>query len=390
MPNRYIELKIRNIFMYKIVFVEEVSSTKEASSFLQSDFWASFKESQGWRPYHFHVGYQNENDEHSFYFTLLVKKLPLSFSLGYVPMLPNIMEENVNEVKNDFYSEILTSITKTFYAKHKFIFIRFDMNLCFIVDNKEGEASHTDEAKRPKIIFKKANGFYVAKSKTDIQPPDTVILDLTLSEDELLSQFKSKWRYNIRLSQKKGCVIKMLNMKEALDDGIELFYKLYKTTSERDGIAIHSKNYYKSLFTLSRKHPNVSVRLYVAFYNEEPLSAIITMFYKDEATYLYGASSNEHRNLMATYLLQWQAIKDAKEYGCKVYDFYGIPPTDEPSHPMAGLYRFKTGFGGKIVHRIGSIDVFRSKILYTLYSWLENIRSVYYKKYKKRFIKRNK
>ena len=124
--------------------------------------------------------------------------------------------------------------------------------------------------------------------------------------------------------------------------------------------------------------------------NEEPLGAIITMFYKDEATYLHEASSNEHRNLISTYLLQWQAIKDAKEYGCKVYDFYGIPPTDEPSYPIAGLYRFKTGFGGKIVHRMGSIDVFRSKILYKLYSWLEKLRSVYYKKYKKRFIKRNK
>ncbi|MGP1439017.1 MAG: lipid II:glycine glycyltransferase FemX [Treponema sp.] len=374
--------------MYKILFVEEVCSTKEASSFLQSDFWASFKESQGWRSCHFHVGYQNEKTEQSFYFTLLIKKLPLSFSIGYVPMFPNIIKENVNEIKCDFYSEILTYITQTFYAKHKFIFIRFDMDLSFIVDNKDGEASHTDVAKRPKIVFKKSNGFYVEKSKTDIQPPDTVILDLTLSEDELLSQFKSKWRYNIGLSQKKGCTVKMLNMNEALDNGIELFYKLYKTTSERDGIAIHSKNYYRSLFSLSNEQ--ASIRLYVAFYNEEPLSAIITIFYKDEATYLYGASSNEHRNLMPTYLLQWQAIKDAQEYGCKVYDFYGIPPIDDPHHPMTGLYRFKTGFGGKIIHRIGSVDVFRSRLLYKLYSWLEDLRSAYYKKFKKRFIKRNK
>ena len=183
------------------------------------------------------------------------KSFLMSFSIGYVPMFPNIMGESLGEVKNEFYSDILTEITKTFY--NKCIFVRFDMDLRVIVDNKDRKAS--------------------------------------------------------------------------------------------DG-------------------------------NEEPLGAIITMFYKDEATYLYGASSNEHRNLMSTYLLQWQAIKDAKEYGCKVYDFYGIPPTDEPSYPMVGLYRFKTGFGGKIVHRIGSIDVFRSKILYKLYSWLEKLRSVYYKK----------
>ena len=143
MPNRYIGLKIRNIFMYKIVFVKEVDSTKDASSFLQSDFWASFKESQGWKPWRFHVKYQRENAEHSFYFTLLFKKIPLSFSIGYVPMFPNSMGESLGELKNEFYSDILTEITKTFY--NKCIFVRFDMDLRVIVDNKDRKASDGNE-----------------------------------------------------------------------------------------------------------------------------------------------------------------------------------------------------------------------------------------------------
>ena len=371
--------------MYK-VDIKEVYSTKNASSFLQSDFWARFKEKHGWAPHHLCVEYQDEESENTFYFTLLTRCLGASFFIGYVPMFPNILKEK------DSYSELLTSITKAFYKQFKstLIFIRFDIDLDFKVDNALGEASHTDMAKRPCILLKKTNNFYLAKAKTDIQPPDTVILDLTLTDDELLSQFKSKWRYNIRLSQKKGCIVKNLEMnsEEEIEKGITLFYDLYKTTSARDGIAIHSKNYYKDLFIIASNYPDVSVHLYVAYYNEEPLGAIITMFYENEATYLYGASSNEKRNLMPTYLLQWQAILDAKGWGAKVYDFYGIPPLDDPHHPMAGLYRFKTGFGGLIVHKIGSIDVYKSHILYKLYSIIEDLRSLYFKKIKKLFKRR--
>jgi len=368
------------------VDIEKVSSTQNASSFLQSDFWASFKEKHGWASYHLYVKHQKDGVDASFYFTLLTRCLKKPFFIGYVPMFPNILSEK------EAYPELFTAIAKAFYEKFKLtlIFIRFDLDLSYKVDNALGEASGADEAKRPKLNLKKNNGFYLSKSKTDIQPPDTVILNLTLSEDELLSQFKSKWRYNIRLSQKKGCIAKKLEMNtdKEIEKGISLFYDLYKTTSSRDGIAIHSKEYYKDLFILAGKYPDVCMHLYVAFHDGQSLGAIITMFYKDEATYLYGASSNEKRNLMPTYLLQWQAIVDAKEWGAKIYDFYGIPPLDDPSHPMAGLYRFKTGFGGVILHRVGSIDVYKSNFLYKLYSFIENLRSFYFKKIKKLFKRR--
>jgi len=111
------------------------------------------------------------------------------------------------------------------------------------------------------------------------------------------------------------------------------------------------------------------------------------LFCDNEGVYLYGASSNEHRNLMPAYSLQWKAILDAKDRGCTTWDFYGIPPNEDPSHPMFGLYRFKTGFGGTIIHRIGSVDVPLRPIMYTCYRIAEKVRYFWYKKLKKALIR---
>jgi lipid II:glycine glycyltransferase (peptidoglycan interpeptide bridge formation enzyme) len=125
-----------------------------------------------------------------------------------------------------------------------------------------------------------------------------------------------------------------------------------------------------------------SVRLYLAEHEGECIAAIITLFSPRQAVYLYGASSNIKRNLMATYLLQWQAITDAKDAGSRIYDFYGISPTDDKHHPMHGLYRFKTNFGGTIIHRPGSIDAVVSPV-YRLYCVMEKVRMFYHKRIKK-------
>jgi lipid II:glycine glycyltransferase (peptidoglycan interpeptide bridge formation enzyme) len=196
---------------------------------------------------------------------------------------------------------------------------------------------------------------------------------------------KSKWRYNIRLAQKKGVEIKSFTGDSVeLSQKIDEFYELYKTTSERDGIAIHAKSYYLDLLNSSAKsigqgHDVPKITLYIAYHEEQRLAAIITLFSKTESVYLYGCSGNEKRNLMPAYLLQYQALTDAKQYGSKYYDLYGMPPTDDPSHPMHGLYLFKTGFGGKNIHRIGSFDV-SLKIIYKLYTFAERLRAFYHKK----------
>jgi len=379
--------------MYKITYASEVEHIANSVSFLQSEFWASFKSLEGWSFKYFLLCYKDDatNKEGEFYLSILLRRIKPFGHLAYVPMLPNIIEDNVPNIEEE-RANFLSSLSMFLFnllPKNVFL-IRIDPLWQEEVENACGKASEPSSVMRPKCIFAKKNGVYIKKAKVDIQPPDTIILDISKTEEEILSQFKSKWRYNIRLSEKKGCFVQCLDMKdeESIAKGIDIFYNLYETTAKRDGIAIHSKKYYTSLFMLAKNEDKNNIRLYVATYENINLAAIICIFYEEEATYLYGASCNQHRNLMPTYLLQYVAIKDAKKAGCKTYDFYGIPPTDNPKHPMAGLYRFKSGFGGKIIHRMGSIDSYKNSFLYALYSIAERVRSFYYKSLKKIFVKK--
>jgi lipid II:glycine glycyltransferase (peptidoglycan interpeptide bridge formation enzyme) len=207
----------------------------------------------------------------------------------------------------------------------------------------------------------------LVRAAADVQPPDTVLISLDRDDEALLAAMKEKCRYNVRLSARKGVAVRRSGEAE-----LGVFYRLFEETAKRDGIAIHSIDYYRTLFTLAGETaPGLrpEIRLYIAAHEGEDLAAIITLFRGNEAVYLYGASSNSKRNLMAPHLLQWTAMRDARDFGCKRYDLFGIPPADDPAHPMAGLYRFKTGFGGAVVHRGGSWDFgFRpfTRVLFTL------------------------
>jgi lipid II:glycine glycyltransferase (peptidoglycan interpeptide bridge formation enzyme) len=153
-----------------------------------------------------------------------------------------------------------------------------------------------------------------------------------------------------------------------------VFYALFQETAKRDGINIHGPEYYQTLFAHCADYPGQELRLYLAEHEGETLGAVIVIFRGSDAVYLYGASSNHKRNLMAPYALQWQAMKDAKASGCAEYDLFGIPPGKDPSHPMAGLYQFKTGFGGRIIHRPGSWDYAYRPFVKALFSWAEKTR----------------
>jgi lipid II:glycine glycyltransferase (peptidoglycan interpeptide bridge formation enzyme) len=199
---------------------------------------------------------------------------------------------------------------------------------------------------------------------------------------------KDKWRYNIGLAARRGITVRCFSpagggqagalsggpppagdaLGPELEEALETFYALLRETAQRDGIAIHQAGYYRALFARAAYYqalpapagPLPDLRLYLAEYQGRPLAGIVTLFRGREGVYLYGASSGLHRNLMAPYALQWAAIQDARQAGCAAYDFFGIPPSADPGHPMAGLYRFKTGFigasTGRIIHRGGSWD----------------------------------
>jgi lipid II:glycine glycyltransferase (peptidoglycan interpeptide bridge formation enzyme) len=208
------------------------------------------------------------------------------------------------------------------------------------------------------------------------------VLEIQKADEELLAGMKPKWRYNVRLAEKKGVSVSAEGIKSL--DG---FYGLYQTTAARDRIGIHPKEYYTQLLGLepiNPQEPKPDLRLWIARFEGKALAAIITVFHGREATYLYGASSDEHRNLMPAYALQWAAIKAAREAGCSSYDFYGIPPVDDPSHAMSGLYRFKTGFGGGIRHYAGTWDYVLKPAVYTAFRAAERARLYWHKVVKKR------
>jgi len=137
--------------------------------------------------------------------------------------------------------------------------------------------------------------------------------------------------------------------------------------------------YYKTLLddgnsSFLTPHSSFTINLYLAEHEGDLLAGIVTLFRGREAVYLYGASSDKKRNLMAPYALQLKAMEDSKAAGCVEYDLFGIPPNEDPSHPMAGLYRFKTGFGGRIIHRSGSWDFPCRPFLYRLFRSAEILR----------------
>jgi len=215
-----------------------------------------------------------------------------------------------------------------------------------------------------------------------VQPPDTVIVPLDASPEEILRRMKSKTRYNVRLAAKKGVSVTVVAGTELLA-ALPEWYRLYRETAERDRITIHPEGYYRHVVESaaamrSEGLPAPDLSLYVARHEGDLLGGIIVSSWSGTSTYLYGASSNTKRNLMANYLLQWEAMQGAIGRGDVAYDLFGIPERDDPDHPMHGLYRFKTGFGGEIVHRAGAWDLPIGTVGTAAYRGAERLRKWYY------------
>ena len=219
------------------------------------------------------------------------------------------------------------------------------------------------------------NGF--KRLPYDIEPAQTLILDLNKGSEELLAEMHPKWRYNINLAQKKGVVIKKITSRDAdFDEYFEKFYQLLdKGTAERQKIKHHPKDYYYKQLTISSKH--LSAELFVAEYDKKAVAANIVVFFGNRATYVHGATDNEHRALMAPHLLQWRQICEAKGRCLSEYDFWGIANEysfNKLKTTWAGITRFKKGFGGREMNYIGYFDWPISKIWYLIYRVAQRIR----------------
>ncbi len=414
------------MFDIKIKKIES-SAHENDGTFLQTPFWCEFKARHGWTYRRFEIEYtlpplnaeegceksketlkQVQGDIIRKEVAVLNRSFAKGFfSIAYIPLFPKLPYECTPEDLLDKAfddegdtaalagQEIITPETQTIEFAHflkelaaalkselptNTIAIRFDPDVAFSSPEDRDLFNYGMKT----VAY--ADRLKLRKNSVDIQPPDSTLVDLTGSEEEILEKMHSKWRYNIRLSERKGVVVKRyLGNDINLSEKIDKFYELTKITNARDGNASHAKAYYADLIKssadeISKGHDVPVISLYIAEHEGEEIASIMTLFSHDEAIYLYGASSNNKRNLMPNHLLQWTAMKDAKAYGSKYYDMYGMPPEGkDENHPMHGLYMFKANFGGKNIHRTGSWDI-PLKAIYRPYSAAEKLRAFWHKK----------
>jgi len=333
---------------------------------VQTAFWGRFKESQGWQPLAFSYNWRGQSGQ----LLVLVRKLFRFLPLAYVPFGPLLPDED----QEAFLASLSWGLVSELPLGT--LYIRYDLTGGITEDALEARKS--EEALDRSVL---KLGEPLLKAFQDIQPPDTVILPLHSSKETLMGQMHKKWRYNIRLAAKKG-----VQLESSSHPDLKEWYEMYRTTSERDKIAIHPQSYYQRLFDMAASDESLGprLRLITARHEGDLLAGIIVAFQGQRATYLYGASSNHKRNLMPSYALQWEAIQQALDAGCTEYDFFGIPPSNDSRHPMHGLFLFKTGFGGQIHHYLGAWDFPYGRVFYHLYRLAERVRLWYFKRFRKR------
>ena len=209
-------------------------------------------------------------------------------------------------------------------------------------------------------------------SKDQIQFRNTVLVDLTVSEEQMLTRMKQKTRYNIRLAQKKGVSVRV-----GTDADFPLLYKMYAETSVRDGFLIRGEDYYQTVWrTFDNRqakigNPQLATPFHeplIAEIEGQPVAAISLFYFAGQAVYLFGMSRDDHREKMPNYLLQWEAFRRAKAYGCKNYNLWGAPNQFDDSDNLWGVFRFKEGLGGYVSRTLGAWDFTPNPLLYKMYT----------------------
>ena len=263
---------------------------------------------------------------------VLIRKMPLGKSLLYSPRGP-VCDLADYEVIKDLLEGV-----KAVAKKHKAYMFKTDPYV--LADNKEF------------INKMREMGFSFTQDMSDSdtwQTRNNYMLNIEgKTLEELSANFHHKWRYNIKLAQRKGVECKVYD-KTHIDE----FYELMKVTGERDGFAVRPKEYFvRMLESLGTDH----CRMFLCHKDGTILSGAITTQFSGKTCYVYGASSNEGRNLMPNHLMQWEMITWAVENNNRWYDFQGIPYYQDEENPASGIYKFKKGFNGEIVEFAGEFD----------------------------------
>ena len=320
--------------------------SNERCNFQQSTEWADVKEN--WENEIIIV--EDEKGEIIASVSTLIRKIPIFGNLMYIPRGPicDIHDEKVLRKLTDDIKE-LAKLKKVFTLemepdiessdeKFKKIMLRCGFKL-------NDKAKTFSEAINPRYVFR-----LNIKDKT---------------EEEVFNKFYSKTRYNIRLAEKKGVIIKEGTKRDLKD-----FEEIMKVTGKRDNFMTRPLSYFERMYDyLVPNH----MKLMMAYYEGKPIAGIIDIMYGNKIWYLYGASSNEHRNVMPNYLLQWEMIKMALARKDDIYDFRGVSGVVDESHPQYGLYRFKKGFDAQFTEFVGELYIHFKPLRYKIYKIAERM-----------------
>jgi lipid II:glycine glycyltransferase (peptidoglycan interpeptide bridge formation enzyme) len=299
-------------------------------SFLQTQNWLDFQKYIGRKTWRFDDGKIRAN--------IIQHDLPFGKNYLYIPHGPEIY---FGEIQGGLKNEVdnFLKYLKNLGKENKSIFVKMEPMEDVVME----------------VVYRRN----LKKSKKSIQPTKTVILDLNLPEEELLSKMHHKTRYNIRIGEKKG-----LQLREKSD--ADTFWKLLRHTAKNDNFSTHDKSYYGKLLNMQA----LNVKMFFVEHDERPLNNVkdrpvagaILLGHGDTLYYLHGAMDRNYKSMMAPYLMHWEIIKWAKAQGYHYYDFWGIDAKLWP-----GVTRFKLGFGGREVEYPGSFDLPISKIWYLIY-----------------------
>jgi len=346
--------KIEKMKIHRISLKEKELYNKIANHPLQSWEWGEFREKNGAIVERFGV------------FQVFFHKLPFTpYTIGYFPKGPQPTGAMVNMIKQAA-------------RRHKAILVKFEPNQEFRSwKNRKGKIN-PGEFREKKFNFERLG---LVKSPKAIFDPHTFVLDISKSEKELLANMHHKTRYNIRLAKRKGVTIEEDSSQDALTIFIRL---LFEETIKRQGFYMHTPDYFKKLWKIL--HPAGIARILLAKYKGDILTAWMLFNWKDVLYYPYGASSSKFRQVMASNLICWEAIRLGKKMGCKTFDMWGgLGPSPNPKHAWYGFHRFKLGYGGDLVENVGSWDLVINRPLYYGYNFVDKLRWQVLRLRKRRF-----
>ncbi len=320
-------------------------ATHAKGHFLQLWEWGQVKKGMGWQPLPLVL---EENGEIRATLLILKRNLPLpgiNKCIFYSPRGP------VVDVDSEELCKALFAGAKKVAMEHGAIFLKIDPDV-----KKENEGF--------KDILTRC-GFKKNETGLDfegVQPNFVFRLNITPGPAALLENMHSKWRYNIRLAERKGVQIREANSK----DDLKAFYQILVETARRDEFLIRGYEYFEWIWDYMVE--NNYAQIFLGEYEGQAIAATLAMITGDKVWYLYGASSNEYRNVMPNYLIQWTMIQWAKKHNCTLYDFRGVSGDLDESNPLYGLYRFKKGFNGEFTEFIGEWDYVYSPFFYGLWN----------------------